>query len=153
TQTVDISEFVPVETVDPIYYDKPYYLAPDKGGEKAYKLLCQAMRETGRSALARYAARGKQYLVMLRAVEGGLVMQQLLYSDEVRSIKEVPMNAGPELKAQELALAVQLIGQISSETFAPEQYEDEVRKRIQAAIDKKVEGQEISAAPAESGQA
>src|SRR5262249_52908548 len=95
TQTVDITEFVPMTQVDPVFYDKPYYLAPEKGGEKAYRLLAEAMQETGRCALARYAARGKQYLVMLRPVAleggGGLVMQQLLYSDEVRDFKEVPL--------------------------------------------------------------
>jgi DNA end-binding protein Ku len=152
TQTVDISEFVPAEKIDPIYFDKPYFLAPDKGGEKAYRLLTEAMRRTGRSALARYAARGKQYLVLLRAVEEGLVMQQLLYADEVRSFKEVPMNPG-EVKEAELGLAIQLVEQISSETFHPEGYQDEVRERIVAAIQKKVEGQEISTAPAEVGQA
>jgi DNA end-binding protein Ku len=153
TQTVDIAEFVPAAQVDPIYYDKPYYLAPDKGGEKAYRLLIEAMQETGRCALARYAARGKQYLVMLRATDEGLVMQQLLYADEVRSFKEVPMNAPPEIKEQELKLAVQLIQQISAETFNPNAYEDDVKKRILGEIQKKVEGQEISAAPETGGQA
>jgi DNA end-binding protein Ku len=154
TQSVDITEFVPLTQVDPVYYDKPYYLAPDKGGEKAYRLLTEAMKETGRCALARYAARGKQYLVMLRPTEGGIVMQQLLYSDEVRSFKEVPMNEGAEPKEAELKLAIQLINQISRETFDPSQYEDDVKKRILGEIEKKVSGQEIStAAPEEAGQA
>jgi DNA end-binding protein Ku len=154
TQTVDITEFVPVDQVDPVYYDKPYYLAPEKGGEKAYKLLSEAMRETGRCALARYAARGKQYLVMLRPVEGGIVMQQLLYADEVRSFKEVPLNQAPELKDAELKLAKQLIDQISAETFNPAAYEDDVKKRILGEIEKKVAGQEIATnLPEETGQA
>ena len=156
TQTVDITEFVPVAQVDPVFYDKPYYLAPEKGGEKAYRLLSEAMQQTGRCALARYAARGKQYLVMLRPVTldsggGGLVMQQLLYSDEVRDFKEVPLNQGAEPKEMELKLAKQLIDQISNETFNPGAYEDDVKKRILAEIDKKVEGQEISTAPEEAG--
>jgi DNA end-binding protein Ku len=154
TQSVDITEFVPISQVDPVYYDKPYYLAPEKGGEKAYRLLTEAMQETGRCALARYAARGKQYLVMLRPIEGGIVMQQLLYSDEVRSFKDVPLNEGAEPKEAELKLAIQLINQISRETFDPSQYEDDVKKRILGEIDKKVAGQEIStAAPEEAGQA
>ncbi len=158
TQTVDITEFVPVDQVDPIYYDKPYYLAPEKGGEKAYRLLSEAMQETGRCALARYAARGKQYLVMLRPVmvdsADGIVMQQLLYPDEVRSFKEVPLNTGAEPKEQELKLAKQLIDQISSETFNPAAYEDDVKKRILGEIEKKVAGQEIATnVPDEAGQA
>jgi DNA end-binding protein Ku len=158
TQTVDITEFVPVAQVDPVFYDKPYYLAPEKGGEKAYRLLTEAMTETGRCALARYAARGKQYLVMLRPISveggGGIVMQQLLYADEVRSFKEVPLNTSVEPKEAELKLAVQLINQISNETFNPGAYEDDVKKRILAEIEKKVAGQEIStAAPEETGQA
>jgi DNA end-binding protein Ku len=143
TQTVDIAEFVPLDKVDPVYFDKPYYLAPDRGGEKAYHLLGEVMRETGRCALARYAARGKQYLVMVRPLEDGLVMQQLLYADEVRSFKEVGLPDKPALREAELKLAQQLVEQISSQTFDPTQYEDEVKKRIQADIQKKVEGHEI----------
>jgi DNA end-binding protein Ku len=143
TQTVDISEFVPLDKVDPVYFDKPYYLAPERGGEKAYHLLSEVMRETGRCALARYAARGKQYLVMIRPIEGGLAMQQLLYADEVRSFKEVGLPDKPALRDAELKLAEQLVEQISSQTFDPSQYEDEVKKRIQADIQKKVEGKEI----------
>lgn len=146
TQTVDIAEFVPVEKIDPMYFDKPYFLAPEKGGERAYELLGEAMRETGRVALARYAARGKQYLVMVRPIEGGLVMQTLLYADEVRSIKEVPINHA-EVREHELGLAKQLIEQISVETFEPDKYEDDVKKRILELIQKKVEGQEVVAQP------
>jgi DNA end-binding protein Ku len=154
TQTVDIAEFVPLDKVDPVYFDKPYYLGPDKGGEKAYHLLSEVMRETGRCALARYAARGKQYLVMIRPLEEGMAMQQLLYADEVRSIKEIGLPDKPALREAELKLAEQLVEQISSQTFDPTQYEDEVKKRIQADIQKKVEGQEIevsepTAAPAQ----
>jgi len=146
TQTVEISEFLPLAKVDPVYFDKPYFLGPDKGAEKAYKLLSEAMSRTGRAGLARYAARGKGYLVLLRPSQGGLVMQQLLYADEVRSISDVPIGSG-EVKEPELALAVQLIEQISTESFQPEKYEDEVKKRVLAEIQRKVEGQELSAAP------
>src|SRR5689334_2452934 len=89
THTADITEFVPIQTVDPVYFDKAYYLAPDKGGAKPYALLTQALRDSKRAALGRWAARGKQYIVMLRPVEEGLVMQQLMYATEVRPISEL----------------------------------------------------------------
>jgi DNA end-binding protein Ku len=146
TQTIEIAEFVPLDKIDPVFFDKPYYLGPEKGGEKAYQLLCQAMRDTGRCGLARYAARGKQYLVMLRPItgeQGGMVMQQLLYADEVRPFSDVPM-VDAEVREPELKLAKQLIDQIARETFDPTQYEDEVRKRTQEDIDRKVKGQEIA---------
>jgi DNA end-binding protein Ku len=132
--------------VDPVYFDGAYYLGPDKGGEKAYKLINEAMKQTGRAALAKWAARGKQYLVMIRPVGNGLVMQQLLYKDEVRPISEVPIGDA-ELKDAELKLAVQLVEQIANDEFKPENYEDDVRKRYHEAIQRKVEGQEITAAP------
>ena len=147
TQMVEVTEFVPVSQIDPVYFDKAYYLAPDKGGSKAYWLLAEAMRATGRVALAKYAARGKQYLVMLRPVEKGLVLQQLLYADEVRPISDVGLE--PEtVKDAELKLATMLVDQSSSDTFRPEAYEDEVKKRIQEQLNHKIEtGEEISAAP------
>ena len=145
THMAEITEFVPIASVDPVYYDKAYYLAPDKGGAKPYALLAKAMRESGRCALGRWAARGKQYIVMIRPVEEGLVMQQLLYAGEVRSIKEVEIPE-TEVKAAELKLAKQLIDAQTSEQFDPAQYTDTVAERIQAAIQKKVEGQEISLA-------
>ena len=125
-----------------MYFDGAYYLGPDKGGEKAYKLLNEAMKQTGRAALAKWAARGKQYLVLIRPVDNGLVMQQLLYKDEVRPLAEVPIDDA-ELKEPELKLAVQLIEQIANDEFQPENYEDEVRKRYHEAIQRKVEGQEV----------
>ena len=145
-KAIEITEFVPASEVDPIYFDKPYYLGPDKGGEKAFRLLNEAMKQTGRVALAKWAARGKQYLVMIRPKDKGLVMQQLLYSDEVRPISEVPIPDA-EIKDAELKLATQLVEQIASDQFHPEHYEDEVRKRYHEAIDRKVKGQEITAAP------
>jgi DNA end-binding protein Ku len=145
-KAIEITEFVPASKVDPVYFDGAYYLGPDKGGEKAYRLLNEAMKQTGRAALAKWAARGKQYLVMIRPVEKGLVMQQLLYRDEVRPISEVPIDDA-EVKEPELKLAVQLVEQIAADEFHPENYEDEVRKRYQEAIQRKVEGQEITAAP------
>src|ERR671931_2108067 len=143
TQTAEITEFVPIESVDPVFFDKAYYLGPDKGGAKPYALLAKALRETKRCALGRWAARGKQYIVMIRPVEdgemSGLVMQQLLYATEVRSIKDVEIPK-TEVRDAELKLAQQLIEQQASDKFDPTAYKDEVRDRIEAAVNKKVEG-------------
>jgi DNA end-binding protein Ku len=146
TNVVEIDTFVPEDTIDPVYYDRAYFLGPDKGGEKPYALLGQAMRDTGRSAVARWAARGKQYVVQLRAVPGGIVMQQLLYAPEVRSIDELGI-APAQVKEQELALARQLIEAIASDRFDPTAYRDDVRGRIEAAIERKIEGREIEVSP------
>jgi len=152
THTIEITEFVPAQSVDPVYFDKAYYLAPDKGGAKPYALLTQALRDSGRTALGRWAARGKQYIVMLRPVDGGLVMQQLMYATEVRSMSELEIPKA-EVRDAELNLARQLIEQGASDTFNPAAYTDQVRARIEAAVQKKVEGQEISLAepPVEGG--
>jgi DNA end-binding protein Ku len=152
THTAEITEFVPISSVEPVYFDKAYYLAPDKGGAKPYALLAKALRESNRCALGRWAARGKQYIVMLRPLENGLVMQQLLYAAEVRSIGEIDIPK-IEVKDAELKLARQLIEQQAADVFDPTAYKDEVRERIEAAVQKKVEGQEIavSEAAAEGG--
>jgi len=152
THAADISEFVPIAAVDPVYFDKAYYLAPDKGGAKPYALFAKALRESKRCALGRWATRGKQYIVMVRPVEDGLVMQQLLYSDEVRSIKDIDVPA-TDVRDGELKLAKQLIEQQSSDRFNPADYTDDVRVRIEAAIQKKVDGQEITVADAPEGGA
>ena len=158
TQAIDIAHFIPRERVDPVYYDKAYYLGPDKGGEKAYRLLATVMQETDRAAVARYAARGKQYIVMLRASDAaqggvGIVMQTLLYADEVRPFSEVPIPEA-EVREREVELAKQLVDQIAAETFNPNEYEDDVRKRVQADIDRKIAGKEIAVSPepAETGR-
>src|ERR1700682_1205217 len=150
THTAEITEFVPIEAVDPVYFDKAYYLAPDKGGAKPFALLASALRESKRCALGRWAARGKQYIVMIRPVEEGLVMQQLLYAGEVRSIKDIEIPK-TEVKAAELKLAKMLIEQQASDTFDPAVYTDEVSARIEAAVQKKVEGQEITLTQAPEG--
>jgi DNA end-binding protein Ku len=145
THTADIMEFVPIESVDPVFFDKAYYLAPDKGGAKPYALLARALRESKRCALGRWAARGKQYIVMIRPSDDGLVMQQLLYATEVRSIKDIDIPK-TEVRDAELKLAQQLIEQQAADRFDPSAYKDEVRERIEAAVQKKVEGQEITLA-------
>ncbi|HYQ80615.1 MAG TPA: Ku protein [Anaeromyxobacteraceae bacterium] len=152
SQTIEIAEFVPAATVDPIYFDKPYFVGPDKGGAKAYRLLAEALTRSGKAALGRYAARGKQYLVLIRPAEGRLVMQQLLYPDEVRSSADVPVDEA-ELKEPEVQLALQLVEQTASDEFHPERYRDGVRQRILEAIERKVAGQEIALAPSEEPKA
>ena len=152
TQTIEISEFVPAPKIDPLYFERAYYLGPDKGGDKPYRLLAAAMRATGRCALARYSARGKQYLVLVRPYEDGLVMEQLRYADELKSFSEVERGSAQPTDA-ELALAVQLIEQIAADEFHPERYEDAVRKRMQEVIARKVAGEQVSFAPAAAPQA
>jgi DNA end-binding protein Ku len=149
TQTIDIAEFVNAADVDPIFFDSAYHLGPDKGGTKAYRLLALALERAGKAALARYAARGKQYLVLIRARGGRLFLQQLRYADEIRSPDEIPLDDA-ELKEPEVQLALRLIEQTTSEGFHPERYEDSVKKRVLEAIERKVQGEQIQAAqPAE----
>src|SRR5690349_23937614 len=152
TATIDIVEFVPLAKVDREYLEKVYYLGPDKGGDRAYRLLAAALQDTGRAALGQYAARGQQHLVLLRPLNGVLVMEQLHYSDEVRSTTEVPVPEG-EVKPQELKLAKQLIEQTSNEEFEPDKYKDTVRERALEAIQAKVEGQDITADVKVGGEA
>ena len=151
THSADITEFIPATAIDPVYFDRAYYLGPDKGGAKPYALLARALKESGRCALGRWATRGKQYIVLIRPLDTGLVeglvMQQLLYAAEVRSISDLDIPK-TDVKPVELKLAQQLIEQQAVEKFDPAAYTDEVRARIEAAIQKKVEGQEITTAEA-----
>lgn len=149
TGSIDIQEFVPLTQIDPIYYAKAYYLGPDQGAPRAYNLLAEALRRSGLCAVAKYAARGKQYLVILRPVSQGLIMQQLHYPSEVRDIADVGIEK-VEVAEGELGLAMQLIEQSAAKTFRPERYTDEVRSRVEAMIQKKVEGQDITQAESES---
>ena len=141
---IEIMAFIPEKSVDPLYYDKAYLLAPDKRGGKPYALLAEAMRHSGRCALAKWAWKSKQYVVQVRPVEDGLVLQQLLYADEVRSLKDLHIEPVAVTPA-ELQLALQLIEQISADAYDPAQYEDEEKKRILAAIDQKIAGQQVVA--------
>lgn len=144
SHAVEISEFVPIESIDPVYYDKTYYLAPDKGAGKPYALLTEALKQARRCGVGRWAARGKGYLVILRPIGDVLAMQQLHYAADVRTASEVEIPK-PEVKPAELKLAQQLIDAQTAEKFDPDAYKDEVRGRIEAAIKKKVdEGQEIT---------
>jgi DNA end-binding protein Ku len=150
TGTIDIIEFVPLARVDREYLSKVYYVGPDKGGDRAYRLLAKALEETGYAALGQYAARGQQHLILIRPKDGVLVMEQLHYADELRPAQEVPIGEG-EIKPMELTLAKQLIAQTATEEFHPEKYRDTVRERVLEAINRKVAGQEITAEPSQDG--
>ncbi|HKA13908.1 MAG TPA: Ku protein [Myxococcota bacterium] len=143
SQMIEIREFLPLSQVDPLHFERAYYLGPDKGGDKPYTLLSKAMEKTGRCAIASWAARGKQYLVLVRPFQGGLILEQLHYADELRSFDEVErINA--TVTDAELSLAERLIEQIAVEEFHPEKYEDSVKKRLEQVIAQKVEGQEVT---------
>lgn len=147
TNAIDLAEFVPADTVDPMLFEKSYYLGPDKGGERAYRLINQALIQSGLIGIAAYSARGKQYIVALRPFENGLIMHTLRYADEVKEWAEVPMPDLPDVKPAELALAQQIIAQISSPSFDNKKYKDEVKDRMMGLIQSKIDGAEITAAP------
>lgn len=149
TNSIDIAEFVPLDEVDRIWLDRTYFLGPDKGGERAYRLLVEALKETGRAALGQYAARGQQYLALVRPRDGLLVMEQLHYPTELKDTGEVPIEEG-SVKPAELELAKQLIQQTATDEFHPERYHDEVRGRVLESIQRKVEGKEIIEEPTEA---
>jgi len=152
TQTIEISEFLPREAIDPIYFQKANYMTPDKGGDRAYKLLAAALVETGRWALAKYAARGKQYLVILRPLGDGIVMQQLFYPNEIRAFEDLDLGDAV-VKDSELKMAVQLAEMGASDDFRPENYRDEVADRIRSMIQQKIDGEEIMTNLAEEPKA
>jgi len=150
TSTIDVVEFVPLSEVDRVYLDKVYYLGPDKGGDRAYRLLAQALKQSGKAALGQYAARGQQHLVLLRPMGDVLVMEQLHYADEVRPSSEVPIPDG-DVKDAELKLALMLIDQTATEKFEPKKYKDTVRDRVMETIQRKVDGQDITSDVAAPG--
>jgi len=150
TRTIDIAEFLPLSSVDPIYYDRTYYLGPDKGGEKAYRLLSEAMTKTQQVALAKYVMRGKESLVLIRPAQEGLMLHTMYFADEVRDFGEVDKGDASKIKSGELDLALRLIGELSSKTFQPEQYKDDYRLRVLDVVNAKIEGKEITAAAPEA---
>jgi DNA end-binding protein Ku len=141
---VEILAFVPDRAVDPIYYDKAYFIAPDKRGGKPYCLLQQALRESHRCALASWNNKGKTYIVQVRPTDDGLVFQQLLWGDEVRSLKDLNIEH-VSVSDAELQLAKKIIEQGAVDTYDPNQYENAEKKRVLAAIDAKIAGKQIVA--------
>ncbi|HSE05386.1 MAG TPA: Ku protein [Methylomirabilota bacterium] len=153
SKVIDIAEFVPLSSVDPIYFEKTYYLGPDKGGEKPYRLLADAMAKSDRVALATFVMRGKESLVLVRPAQDGLMLHTMYFADEVRDFGEIEKGKSVKLREGELALAERLIGELSHEAFKPEQYEDHYRNRVLELVNSKVEGKEITAAAPEAQRA
>jgi DNA end-binding protein Ku len=145
THTIDIGQFVPLESVDPIFFDGTYYLAPDKGGAKPYTLLATALRKEQQCAVGRWITRGKEHIVVIRPLEDGLAMHQLYFKAEVRDLKDLGIEAAP-VSEPELKLARQLIDQLGAKRFDANEYADEHKARVQAAIQRKVDGKEVSLA-------
>ncbi len=152
TNAIDIDEFIPLAEVERIYIERVYYLGPDKGAGRSYHLLREALAKTKRAALARYAARGKSYLVLVRPLGDGLVMEQLKHEDELRRMDDVPLDVC-DVNEGELGLAIQIIEQRANEQFEPDKYKDEVRARTLELIQQKIDGQDISVAPEEKPEA
>ena len=144
SRMIDIAEFVPLKQVDPIYFEKTYYLGPDKGGDKAYKLLTDAMIKMDKVALAKFVMRGKENLVLIRATQDGLMLHTMYYADEIRDFGEIDKGKDATVKPGELALAERLINELSSKEFTPENYHDEYRDKLLNVVEQKVEGKEIT---------
>jgi DNA end-binding protein Ku len=145
THAIDIGQFVPLDSVDPLYFDGTYYLAPDKGGAKPYTLLATALRKAQQCAVGRWISRGKEHIVIIRALEDGLAMHQLHFKAEVRDIKDLGVEAAA-VSEPELKLARQLIDQLGAKRFDPNEFADEHKARVEAAIQRKVDGKEVSLA-------
>lgn len=147
SRSMDITEFVPLDQVDPLYFDNGYYLGPDKGAERAYKLLAAALTEARYAAIAKYVARGRQYLVAFRPLNGAIVMQQLRYGDEVKKLGDIPIPSATVTDA-ELGLAKQFISAMAKTSFDISQYKDEYRERLKEMLDKKIKGEAVDLTPA-----
>ena len=146
SDAIEIAEFVPLAKVDPIYFERSYYLGPDKGGEKAYRLLADTMTQVGKVALAKFVMRGKENLVIVRSARNGLMMHTMYFADEVRDFDEIPKGDSVKISSAETTLAVRLIDELSNDEFEPEKYKDEYAQRVLDLINKKAEGKEITLA-------
>jgi len=144
SKMIDIAEFVPLDQVDPIYFEKTYYLGPDKGGEKAYRLLSDAMKTAGRVALAKFVMRGKENIVLIRAAQKGLMLHTMYFADEIRDFGEVDKGEDAKLKPGENELAQRLVNELSADAFKPEKYDDDYQARVLEAVEAKVEGKEVT---------
>ena len=146
SEEIEIAEFVPLEKVDPIYFERSYYLGPDRGGEKAYRLLADTMTQVGKVALAKFVLRGKENLVIVRSARNGLVLHTMYFADEVRNFDEIAKGESAKISEAESQLAVRLIEELSTGDFEPDKYEDEYSQRVLDLVDKKAEGQKITLA-------
>lgn len=146
SRSMDITEFVPLDSVDPLYFENGYYLGPDKGAERAYKLLAAALTDARYAAVAKYVARGKQQLVVFRPLNGAIVMQQLRYAEEVKTLGEIPIPDATVTEA-ELGLAKQFITAMAKPKFDITQYKDEYRERLRDMLDRKIKGEAVDLTP------
>ncbi|MBA2513267.1 MAG: Ku protein [Solirubrobacterales bacterium] len=149
TRTIDIEDFVDLEDIDPVYYDQPYYLVPDKGATKAYALLLNAMKESGKVAIARVVIRTKEALVAIRPAGDVLMMETMIFADEVvgaDQIDELPEASDLKASDRELAMAQQLIASLATE-FEPGRYHDEYREKVLDLVERKAQGEEIAVQP------
>jgi DNA end-binding protein Ku len=144
SEAIEINEFVPLAKVDPIYFERTYYLGPDKGGEKAYRLLADTMTQVGKVALAKLVLRGKENLVIVRSARNGLLMHTMYFANEVRNFDEIPKGESAKITGAESSLAARLIDELSNDAFEPAKYEDEYSQRVLNLVNKKAEGQEIT---------
>src|SRR5207249_3096834 len=139
-RSIDLREFVPVAKIDPVYFDSAYYLGPDEGGEKPYRLLAEALAKTQRAAVAELVSRGKEQIVIIRPYHGGLVLHGMFYRNEIRDVNQVPRAQSERVTQDEVKLAEGLIDRMSDGAFEPNEYQDEYRLRVLAVIDAKVKG-------------
>lgn len=146
SQAIEISEFVPLAEVDPVYFEKSYYLGPDKGGEKPYRLLAEAMTQAGKVALAKFVLRGRENLVLVRSAQDGLMLHTMYFADEVRNFDEISKGESAKITGAETSLAIRLIEELSNEQFNPDQYTDEYRQRVMEVVNTKAQGKEITIA-------
>ncbi|MPZ77690.1 MAG: Ku protein [Deltaproteobacteria bacterium] len=153
SKAIEIAEFVPLAQVDPVYFEKSYYLGPDKGGEKPYRLLSDAMAQAGKVALAKFVMRGKENLVLVRSAQNGLMLHAMYFAGEVRNFDEVSKGESAKVTDAETNLALRLIEELSSDQFNPEQYEDEYRQRVLDLVSSKAEGKEITLAAPQAPRA
>jgi DNA end-binding protein Ku len=147
TDDLELVEFVPQSTVDLLYLEKSYYLGPDKGGDRAYRLLSESMERQGKIAVGRYFTKGKEQTVLVRPYKKGLLLHYVLYADEVRSFDEVEKGSETAFKPIEVELAQKLIDQLEQPEFVPSKFHDAYRDRVRAAIEQKVAGNEVTATP------
>src|SRR4051812_38207667 len=146
SNSIDIVEFVPLSSVDLLSVEKSYYLGPDKGGDKAYHLLTESMVHTKKVGVGRWAARGKEQLVLIRPYKTGLILHQMFYANEVRPYEEVETGATFQFRDAERNLAEKLIAELSVDQFDAERYKDTYQERVLAAVEKKVAGEQIHVA-------
>jgi len=151
--TIEISEFVPLSKVDPVYFEEPYYLGCEPTSAKAYHLLAEAMAQSAHVALAQHTMRGKEHLVLIRPHEKGLILHTMHYADEVRSVADIDRGIDAPVKESELELAKRLIGELTAEKFEPVKYKDRYRERVLEAAEKKIQGEQITEAPPEARRA